>query len=362
MRDEIRLYFERAHKEHVMSSATPKIVCFLWMLRQRHTAAAAVYVVVATLLAAPAWAQYNGSHAPGDFGAQAGTQPASGFYVAPLYFHYNADTLKGPDGNDLSPAGLAGTAKGQITLAGAGVFVWYVSKAKVLGAHYGAMATLVFTNNALDAPVFGLNTTTSAAIGDTFISPINLGWHTKHADVMAGFGFYAPTGNYTAGGSANTGLGMWTYEPMVGTTVYFDDKKTVSVATNAYWDIAGTKSGTSTKVGQILLLEGGAGKSFLGGGLLVGAAYYGIWKVTADNIGSTIALPVLGRVVGPTLDNIKSNVFALGPEITLPIASQSKLFALVTVRYEWEVAAHTHTQGRTLMVFSTFPIPSVKLH
>jgi hypothetical protein len=47
---------------------------------------AAVYLVVAMLNAVPAWAQYNGSHAPGDFGAQSGTQPASGFYVAPLYF------------------------------------------------------------------------------------------------------------------------------------------------------------------------------------------------------------------------------------------------------------------------------------
>ena len=66
-------------------------------------------------------------------------------------------------------------------------------------------------------------------------------------------------------------------------------------------------------------------------------------------------------VLGPTLDNIKDSVFALGPDITLPVASKSTLFALVTIRYEWEVAAKTKTQGQTLMVFATFPLPSVKI-
>jgi hypothetical protein len=327
-------------------------------VRTRQTAAA---IALTILIAAPASAQYNGSHTPGDFGVQSGTQPASGLYIAPFLFHYNSDTVKGADGNDVNLAALGGTANGRLNLGGAGVFVWYVSKATIFGATYGAMVTLPFANNAIDAPVLGINQTTSAALGDTYFSPINLGWHAKHADVLAGFGFYAPTGNYQAGGSSNTGLGMWTSEPFVGTTVFFDEKKTVSVATNAYWDIAGTKSGTNIKVGQILLLEGGAGKSFLGGGLVVGAAYYGLWKMTADNVGTTVTVPALSRVLGPTLDGIKDSAVALGPDVTVPIASKSKLFALVTIRYEWEVVAKTHTLGQTLMVFSTFPVPSVKL-
>ena len=76
--------------------------------------------------------------------------------------------------------------------------------------------------------------------------PLDLGWHRKRADVTAGFQFYAPTGTYERGGSENIGKGMWTYEPFLGTTVYFDEKRTVSFATTAYWEFHGDKKDTST--------------------------------------------------------------------------------------------------------------------
>ena len=64
---------------------------------------------------------------------------------------------------------------------------------------------------------------------------------------------------------------MWTSEPFVGTTLYLDEKRTVSLATTAYWEFHGDKKDTNVKVGQILRSRV-AGKSFLGGGLIVGAA------------------------------------------------------------------------------------------
>jgi len=54
-------------------------------------------------------------------------------------------------------------------------------------------------------------------------------------------------------------------------------------------------------------------------------------------------------------------VFALGPDATLPVATKAKLFALVNVRYLWEMGARSKTQGQGLVVTATFPIPSVKL-
>ena len=57
----------------------------------------------------------------------------------------------------------------------------------------------------------------------------------------------------------------------------------------------------------------------------------------------------------------KHKVFAFGPDLTLPIATKSKLFALVNVRYLWEAGARVKTQGQTLVATATFPIPSVKL-
>ena len=136
------------------------------------------------------------------------------------------------------------------------------------------------------------------------------------------------------------------------------EKRTFSLATTAYWEMHGSKEDSDVKVGQILSLQGGVGKSYLGGGLIVGAAYYAQWKLTEDRLREFV-LPGGAPV---TIDIAsKHKVFAFGPDVTLPVASKSKLFALVNVRYLWETGARVKTQGNTLAVTATFPLPSVKL-
>ena len=103
-------------------------------------------------------------------------------------------------------------------------------------------------------------------------------------------------------------------------TLHLDDKKTWSLATTAFSEIHGVKQDSDTKVGQILTLEGGLGKSYLGGGLVVGAAYYVQWKLTADSLGM-LTLPG-GATPLPELD-AKHKVFAAGPDVTLPVASKA---------------------------------------
>lgn len=307
------------------------------------------------LLPVPAQAQLNGSHTLGDYGVQSGTQPRPGFYGALFYYHYATDTIKSADGKTLTITPDQPGSAGLNALAPLG---WYVSKAKVLGANYGFQVVLPWANGSIEAPAFQFTQTISTGFGDMLVRPLDLGWHAKKADVAAGLQFYAPTGRYTPGASDNLGKGMWTYEPFVGATVYFDEKKSFSLATTAYWEIHGKKKDTDIKVGQILSLEGGLGKSFLGGGLIIGAAYYAQWKLTQDEFG-TFTLPGGGEI-SPTDPN-KHKVFGIGPDVTLPIATKSKLFALVNIRYLWETYARSKTQGQTLVVTATFPIPSVKL-
>jgi hypothetical protein len=86
---------------------------------------------------------------------------------------------------------------------------------------------------------------------------------------------------------------------------------------------------------------------------------YAQWKLTADALG-TCTLPG-GSTISPALSDMKHRVFAFGPDVTLPIATKSKLFALVDIRYLWETGARSKTQGQTLLVTATFPVPSVKL-
>ena len=309
-----------------------------------------------TLLPAmPVQAQLNGSHSLGDFGVEAGSQPEPGFYAALFYLRYDTDTIKDADGNTVR---LSPNSPGSIGLSAAAPLLWYVSKAKILGANYGVMAVLPWANASIEAPAFALSNTVGTSFTDILLRPLDLGWHVKRADVTTGFQLYMPTGRYERRGSDNIGKGMWTYEPFVGATLYFDEARTTSFATTAFWEFHGAKKDSNVKVGQILTLEGGLGKSFLGGGLVIGGAYYAQWKLTKDRL-AEFALPG-GDPIGVDFPN-KHKVFAFGPDVTLPIASSTKLFALVNVRYLWEAGARVKTEGQTLVLTATFPVPSVRL-
>lgn len=52
---------------------------------------------------------------------------------------------------------------------------------------------------------------------------------------------------------------------------------------------------------------------------------------------------------------------ALGPEVTLPLASKDTLIGFLTIRYEWEALARTTTQGSMLTVAAAFPFKPIKL-
>ena len=303
----------------------------------------------------PALAQLNGENLLGDMGIKSGTQPEPGFYASFLYYRYNTDTIKDPSGNRIR---LDPTGNGSQTInAGVPIF-YYVSKARVLGGHFGAMAVVPLANGSLEAPGFGLSEDVSTGFSDLYVMPAQLGWHFKRADATVGVAFFAPTGRYTTGADDNLGKGMWSFELSGGGTTYLDEGRSISLSTTAYWETHSKKDGAvflpipilpprDVKVGQLLTLEGGAGKSFLHGALQFGLAYYAQWKVTADDLGFNLP---------PNLDNLsKHRVFGIGPEATLPIAVKKKLIALINVRYLIEQGAQFKTQGNTLIITSTFP-------
>ena len=144
----------------------------------------------------PAQAQLNGSHSLGDFGVQSATQPAPGFYAALFYLRYDTDTIKNADGDIVRPAP---NTPSSLAVSAAAPLFWYVSKAKFLGANYGAMVVLPFANASLEAPAFQLDDTVDTSFADMLIRPIDLGWHTTRADFAAGFQVYIPTGPLRAG-------------------------------------------------------------------------------------------------------------------------------------------------------------------
>lgn len=310
-----------------------------------------VALMAIILSAGPAWAGFAGHNSKGDFGLQSGTQLPPGFYLSPMYYRYDADTVKDRNGNTVS---LASSNKGSLE-ANAYIlgFIW-VSEYKILGGNYSFQIWPGLTDNNLEAPILGFDEGVSTGFADLYLQPINLGWNIDVADFTAGVGIFAPTGSYELGGSNNRGLGMWSFELFAGSTVYFDKAKSWHLATTAFYETHTDKAGTDIRVGDILTLEGGLGKSFMDGTLSVGAAYYAQWKLTEDDLGINSPL-FSGRSVG------KNSVYGVGPELTVPIATSKKLYGFLTARYLWEFDAESTSEGETFVLTFTLPIPSIPL-
>jgi hypothetical protein len=322
---------------------------------------AAASLLLAILFAAPAHAQLSGENLLGDMGVKSGTQPEPGLYVSTIYYRYRADSLKDAFGRSVN-ADPTDDASHSIN---AGVpLVYYVTPKKVLGAHFAVMAVVPFANGGLEAPGLGLSESASLGMSDLYVMPAQLGWHFERADILTGVAFFAPTGRYSAGASDNLGKGMWSYEVSAGGTFYLDPKRTVSLSTTAYWETHSKKKGdvrienitlTNVKVGDLLTLEGGVGKSFLHGAASVGVAYYAQWKTSADSFAVSPALPQLSGVPE------RHRVWGVGPDVTIPIATKTRLISLVNVRYLWEHGARLKTQGHSLLLTTTFPVGGIKI-
>ena len=306
-------------------------------------------LLIALLLPLTCHAQLAGHNTRGDFGLQSGTQAPPGFYVVPLFYDYRADTLRDSSGDPFAPIG-GGSVDAQALIAG---LVW-VSEKKILGGNYGFSIFPGVTNNALGSPVIQLDTKTSTGLADLYIQPIVLGWNTDRADFTAGLGIYAPTGEFEVLGDSNRGLGMWSYELFGGTTVYFDELKTWHFAATAFYETHGKKDGTNIRVGDLLTLEGGLGKSFLDGAVNVGIAYYAQWKISDDDLGLGFTLPI-----SQPFD--RHRVYGIGPEVTIPLASKSTLYGFLNLRYFWESGARSTLEGNTFVVTFSFPVPSIPL-
>ena len=198
-----------------------------------------VATYVLTLLAAvPARAQLNGSHTLGDFGVQSATQPAPGFYAALFYLRYDTDTIKNADGDVVRPApnypsSLAVTRRRSAVLVR--------QQGQVPGRELrrddrASLRERVARSAGLPARRHGRHQLQRHA--DPSARPGLAHAARGHRRRFAGLHTHGPL---RAGGSDNIGKGMWTYEPFVGATVYFDEKKTFSLATTAYWEFHGRR-------------------------------------------------------------------------------------------------------------------------
>jgi hypothetical protein len=285
----------------------------------------------------PAAAQLGGEQVRGDLGLKSGSQVPPGLYVAETLYFYRPTEITGTNGAPL-PGNLS------LNLFAPILGVNYVAKKKILGAHYGVATALWIMNQKLALPNLAVNDSTYG-FGDMYFSPLQLGWNFKHADVLATYGFYAPTGRYSVGASNNTGLGMWTNEFGLGSTVYFDEQRMWHMSGTALYEFHTKKQGVDQTVGGIMTIEGGLGHSFLKGYASAGVAYYGQWKVAPDS-GTDVPSLIAGKT---------GSIVGFGPELDMPVC---KCPLMLTMRYLFDVDSRLATKGNTLFVSLAWVHPS----
>jgi hypothetical protein len=282
-------------------------------------------------------AQLGGENLRGDYGMKSGSQGPAGFYLGDVFYFYRTDTVKDPNGDVLSKSPA-------IDIFGNIILSSYVTTKKILGANYAFTVALPILNAELALPSLDVGSQTWG-LGDMYIKPLELGWHFKHADAIAGYAFMAPTGRYTAGANDNTGLGMWSNEFSGGTTVYFDQGRKWHAAGTGFYEIHTSKKDLDFKTGDLFTLEGGVGRAFLQGYANAGLAYVGQWKVTEDS----------GTDVNPLVQGKKGSMFALGPELNMPV---SKKGIFLGFKYLFDVHSRLATSGNYLVLGLTYVRPS----
>jgi hypothetical protein len=305
-----------------------------------------VLVCLVLACARPLPAQQKGQWVPGQFGLNAGVVPDPGFTYANLTLNYSASQLNNSSANAVP--GITGDYGFWVTEN----ILYYVPKAKFLGAHFAPYVVLSFANGSLTAsgPLgvapFGVDAG-GEGFADTYVEPVNLAWHFSRADINVGYGFTAPTGRYSSapGTTNNVGSGYWGNNLTSGTTVYLTKNKGTTANLFTDWEIHGKKEGTNLTPGQAFTMEWGFGQVIpldrqFHRLFQFGVIGYDQWQVSYDRGTTPLGLPA--RLV-PFY-----SVHAVGLQTNLIIPAQGLTF---TFKYEPEYSAKARPQGRTL-VFS----------
>lgn len=209
--------------------------------------------------------------------------------------------------------------------------VIWISKWKVLGGYYGADALFPFAYQKLEATLpSGPFETDDFNLGDIFLEPATLSWHTAHWDIGVGYGFWAPTGDFDPTSLVNPGKGYWGHMLTAGATYYFDKEKSWALTALNRYEINHENPDTDSTPGQAWTLEWGFSKT-LAKTIDVGLVGYYQAQTTEDS--------------GVNVVSDRDAVAALGPEVNFFFP---KIMFFASARYLYELEANDRPKGHTL--------------
>ena len=299
----------------------------------------------------PAMAQQKGQWVPGQFGLNAGSIPEPGITYANLALNYSASRLNDSNGNRIL-LNVTGTYSFWVD---ENIF-YYVPKHKFFGGYFMPYLALNYANGELVANITGTNLSTGgggSGFADMYVQPLNLGWHLKRADVVAGYAFVAPTGRYSAGASNNVGSGYWGNNINSGTTFYLTKNKGTSANLTTDWEIHGQRQTASVPAG--LFSEKTPGQAFTdewGFGQVLplkkdfsrlaqfGLVGYDQWQVTSNG-GTVIVLGI--PVPASSIPYYSVHGIGFQSNFILPAKNLVAFF-----KYYDEYSAKARPQGRTI--------------
>jgi Putative MetA-pathway of phenol degradation len=270
-------------------------------------------------------------------GLKAGSQAGPGVYLTlPLYYRDSGIGLYNAQGDQIVKDFAADI--NLFFLPAAQV----VTPFKILGANYGAGYGQWILNGVIDVAALNATRSTSYGFGDIYVTPVSLGWHLPSADITAGYSFFAPTG------AGSSGKHMWVNELDLGGALNLGAGKKWNVSTMSYWDFHNKKNNANIKVGNILTLVGGIGRSFLKGAGNAGVAYGAQWKLTHDS----------GSDIPPQLSINNGRFFAVGPDFSMPVFAKGVNLGLAGVRYMWVVGIFDGRPASDDFTHARTPLPA----
>jgi hypothetical protein len=279
-----------------------------------------VALLLCTLMAFAGLVKAQTHYPAGAEGIKGPQLPPPNLYLRDYNYIYFADEFtEGPPNFDL------------VAYIQAPRLVW-ITKHKIWGGFYGMDTIIPFAYQDFEMTGFAAS---DFSLADIFVEPITISWHEKKFDAAIGYGFWAPTGDFSVQDPVSPGKGFWTQMLTGGITYYPDEAKSWSLSALNRYEFNQKRESTGVTPGQYWTVDWGIGK--------------GITKTVELGLSGYHQMAVTSASNDPS-GNMKDHATALGPEVTF--AFPNKMF-FVSARYLFEASACNRPEGNTITVTFT---------
>lgn len=255
-----------------------------------------------------------------------GAMPPPGFYAQVYGGHYEADSLRGNNGEKL-PVDF------QVQANSIAPRLIWVTDQQVLGASLAFHTIVPLVDLKVD---LNGQSQRKQGLGDIIFGPA-LGYHlSDKLHTIVALDFLAPTGEYDRHDLANIGRNYWGIEPVFA--VSYIDPAGWNIDAKTMYDFNLKNHATDYTSGQELHMDYAVGWG-LGNGWVVGVGGYAYRQTTND------------RQYGETIEDNKGRAFAMGPSVKY--TSNKGWF--LTAKWEQETDVRNRAEGDAYWMKLTIP-------